>query len=92
MEHKHPIQVEYAGIPESCTRCSGAKKFLEFLLSKEAQEILKNKNFMVPVNGLAMTPKDFELIQGIEYLSPIENWNLLRRKKEWMKLWKDIFY
>jgi len=92
MKHKHPVQVEYAGIPEGCRKCEGARSFLKFLVSKEAQIILKEKNYMFPVSGNALQADELKLIQGIEYISPLESWMLLRRKKQWMKKWKEIFY
>ena len=45
----HPMQIEFAGIPETCRNCELANQFLTLLLSKEAQKIVMEKNYMFPV-------------------------------------------
>ena len=49
----HPAQVEYAVIPEDCKECELAQEFARFLLSPPAQQVLMNKNWMLPINSLA---------------------------------------
>lgn len=46
----HPIQVEYAAVPDACWNCNVAKNFVSFLTTPFAQKILAEKNFMLPVN------------------------------------------
>ena len=53
----HPIQVEYAGIPQFCVNCKAAKEFAQFLLREDIQKILMNKNYMFPVSGDAFKGK-----------------------------------
>ena len=48
-KEEHPLQVEFAGVPENCQNCDAATKFVQFLQSDEAQKIIMNKNYMLPV-------------------------------------------
>lgn len=59
-EDGHPLQVEFVSIPEQCLNCEGALKFVEFLISKEAQQILIARNFMFPVIKEATVGSEFE--------------------------------
>ena len=62
----HPYQVELAGVSSFCSQCVLGKKFIQFLLSPPAQQILKNKNYMFPVISKAsknnILPTTFKLI------------------------------
>lgn len=44
----HPYQVEFAGIPESCTECELAQQFLKNMMSASGQKLIASKNFMFP--------------------------------------------
>ena len=90
--HPHPVQVEYAGIPSNCNNCEQALLFLQFLLKKDIQKILMEKNFMFPVEGLAMEGSAFKLPENIKFFDPVENWALIRKKKELVEAWKKVFY
>lgn len=46
---KHPVQVEFAGIPADCRQCEKAEQFINLMMSDEGQKIIMNKNFMFPV-------------------------------------------
>lgn len=53
LEEGHPVQVEYVGVPASCRECELGEKFVEYILTPEAQKLIMEKNFMFPViNGL----------------------------------------
>ncbi len=45
----HPVQVEYAGVPETCRECELGQRLIEELLKPWAQKIIMEKNFMLPV-------------------------------------------
>lgn len=60
IKNGHPIQVEYMGIPENCLQCDLAAKFMNYLLTDEAQKIIMTKNYMFPV------------LKGIEKETPFE--------------------
>ncbi len=56
----HPVQTEYAAIPESCQNCGLAQLFMKFLSESEAQAIIMNRNWMMPVNPAAAHGSPFE--------------------------------
>ena len=88
----HPLQVEYLGIPDFCTRCEGAKKFADFLLEEESQKILMSKNYMYPVMAKAVDGSEFQVPSEIQYFDPSKNRLLISRKRELIQKWKKIFY
>ena len=90
--HPHPVQVEYAGIPRNCLNCDQAKEFLSFLLKDEIQKIIMEKNFMFPVEGVALEGSSFVVPDNIKYFDPVENWSLIRKKKDLVDQWKKVFY
>jgi len=88
----HPVQVEYAGIPETCEHCKSAKAFLKFLAGPEAQKILMEKNYMFPANAKVLREANLKLPDGADYASPMESWSLIRERKQWIDRWKKLFY
>lgn len=88
----HPIQVEFAGIPDFCINCEGAKKLAQFLLRKDIQKILMKKNYMFPVEGQALEGSPFKVPTGVKYYRPIESLSLIKRKRELVNRWKKVFY
>ena len=63
----HPFQVEMAGVTPFCTQCVLAKQFVHFLLEPKIQNILKTKNYMLPV--INSSQKDFPFLQNIKLIS-----------------------
>ena len=80
----HPIQVEYAGIPTGCARCSDAETFVHFLLKTEIQAVIMKKNFMMPVVEAATAGTPFE---SLPPFTPLE----LTRAPEFMKRREFLF-
>ena len=58
----HPVQVEFAAIADKCQNCDLAEKFMSFLVSPEAQAILMQKNWMMPVTVKAAVGTPFEAL------------------------------
>lgn len=62
----HPVQVEYAAIPDNCTDCQLAQEFAKFLISPPAQQVIMNKNWMLPINVSAAEGTAFgEILDAI---------------------------
>jgi thiamine transport system substrate-binding protein len=80
-DHPHPVQVEYAAVPDSCWNCGGAKQFVEFLTRPEIQKIISAKNYMLPVvknviidSAFASLPKVKTLKnEGVEFFVRYED-------------------
>ena len=56
----HPYQVEGAGIVKRCKNPEGAKEFIDFLLSEEAQSVLPLTQWMYPVADNVALPESFK--------------------------------
>ena len=84
--------MEYAGIPEDCNMCREAQLFLDFLISKEAQKIIFEKNYMIPISQQALDEVNFSLPVGLKTFSTLKSWSRIRDKKKWIEKWKKIFY
>ena len=54
-----PMQVEYAGVPDSCENCDGGIQFAQFLLSDDSQKTIMMKNYMLPISPKVMTGTPF---------------------------------
>ena len=58
----HPAQIELAGIVSRSKHRKDAEKFLNFLLSEEAQAILPETQWMYPANSATALPPSFSVI------------------------------
>ena len=56
-EEGHIMQVEGAGILRNAKNEEGAKKFMDFLISEEAQNVLPLTQWMYPVNNSVLLPE-----------------------------------
>lgn len=84
----HPLQIEFAGVPETCQNCDGAIRFIQFLQSPEAQKIIMTKNYMLPVYKPAQEATAFDTIKMYSVMK-----GSLPTKEEltrWLNLWSDI--
>jgi thiamine transport system substrate-binding protein len=81
----HPYQVEFAAIPDACTECELAQRFLARMLSGEGQEWIASKNFMFPaVKGVKLS-KTFGHLPKLKLVeTPVEKdleiWSRVFRK------------
>ncbi len=91
-KNPHPIQVEYAGVPDFCVNCKGAHQLAQFLLRPEIQKILMKKNYMFPVGKEALQGESFRLPENVQYYKPIENLTLIKKKRQLVNIWKKVFY
>lgn len=90
--NSHPVQVEYAAIPDFCVNCENAKQFAQFLLRDDIQKILMAKNYMYPVSGNALRDGYIKPPETVTYRDPIESLALIQKKKELINQWKKVFY
>lgn len=90
--NSHPVQVEYAAIPDFCVNCENARRLAQFLLRDDIQKILMAKNYMYPVSGDALNDGFFQLPESATYRDPIESLALIQKKRELINQWKKVFY
>jgi len=65
----HPFEVELAGIPESCVNCLLAQKFAIQLVNRKWQDVLMQKNYMLPVVKGVRDGSEFSKVPSIPLLS-----------------------
>lgn len=68
----HPLQVEFAAIPNQCQNCDLAENFLRLMVSSEGQKIIMNKNFMFPVLKGVKEGTEFDTIPRFALSTPIQ--------------------
>ncbi|MDG9669700.1 thiamine ABC transporter substrate binding subunit [Hahella sp. CR1] len=84
----HVMQVEVAAIAANSEKKALANRFLEFLISQEAQEVIPVTNWMLPVRKGVKLPSAFDtLIQP----KPIELTPeyIAANRKTWIKEWRS---
>lgn len=64
----HVMQVEGAGIVKNCLNENGAKQFIDFLISEQAQTIIPQTQWMYPVNKNVKLPKSYEILGNFKIL------------------------
>lgn len=89
-ESGHPVQVEYAAVPESCGNCTAGERFVLFLLKPDIQKIIMEKNVMMPVIGEAATGTEFATMPQAQ----VREWKnlplLLEKRQELFDRWRDL--
>jgi thiamine transport system substrate-binding protein len=86
----HPVQTEFAGVPEKCRHCEYAKQFVAFLLEPDIQRIIMEKNFMMPVDDAIRdgTPfADLPNVKTIELKSATQH---LENREAIFERWKKV--
>ncbi len=84
----HPLQVEFAGVPETCRRCELAVKFVQFLQTPEAQKIIMNKNYMLPITPITKESTPFDAVKIYKTKAfKIYDKNQL---DDWIQIWSEI--
>lgn len=83
-----PVQVEFAGIPASCKNCEAAEMFINFMLSREAQKVIMQKNYMLPVIDHVKEATAFDAIKVYKTL-PIKFYDQSKLEK-WINTWAEI--
>ena len=64
----HVMQVEGAGLVKGAKNPDGAKKFIEFLISEEAQNVIPGTQWMFPSNKNIVLPASYDTIEMPEIL------------------------
>lgn len=72
-EEGHAVQVEGAAITKNAKNVEGAKKFLDFLISEEAQAIIPTTQWMYPVNKNIILPECFSTVKMPKILPNVDS-------------------
>jgi len=86
----HPVHIEYSGVPAHCNHCNVAKRFLNFLVSPEAQKIIMLKNYMLPVRKAIVKGTVFEKLPNINLISLNKISQFNKGRSSIIDSWKKI--
>ena len=89
-EEGHPFQVEMAGVSGFCTQCELAHSFIDFLLTPELQNILKEKNYMFPVISLPQESTVINSFLKVPFISYDELNSFFNDKEKWLNRWDEL--
>lgn len=89
----HPVQIEYAAVPESCMNCEAGEQFALFLIRPEIQKIIMEKNYMLPVVNLVAHGTLFEANNQLPELK-LRQWkslpHLLQKRDALFERWRKL--
>ena len=86
----HPIQIEYAGIPENCVSCDFAQQFVAFLAEPEIQRLIMEKNYMLPVAEDVVQSTPFALVPNLKKKELTLAEDLLANREALLKRWQKL--
>ena len=82
--------VEYMSALKGAKNTEGAKVLMDYLLSKDAQELVSKVNYMYPVNSQAQLPKDLaEHGAEVKDALNIDPKKVADNRTAWLKTWAD---
>lgn len=85
-EEGHPIQIEGAAIVKNAPNESGARMFLDFLISETAQNVLPLTQWMYPVNGGVRLPDSYAAAPKASRSLTVDNDDLAAAVERIMRL------
>ena len=89
-EEGNYLQIEGAGIVRGAKHRELAKKFIEFLISEEAQEKLPLNQWMYPVNKNVQVPDVFRYAVQIDKPVTLDSKVIEENYETWLKQWTEL--
>lgn len=86
----HPVQIEYAGVPETCGDCVAGELFALFLLKPEAQKIVMEKNYMLPMARVVTEGSAFERLPRVRIREFKSLPELLNNRDRLLERWTSL--
>jgi len=86
LEESLPYHIEYISALKSSKNLESTQEFIKFLVSPEAQEIIMNKNYMLPVTAGVSKNEDFKKLKNVELFESSKEIS----RDEVLKIWKSI--
>lgn len=84
------LQIEGAGIVKGAKHPELAKKFIEFLISREAQEKLPLNQWMYPVNRDVKLPEVFKYAVRVDKPATVDPAEIEKNYKTWLDQWTQL--
>jgi thiamine transport system substrate-binding protein len=84
-------QVEYAGVLAGAANTTGARAFIDFLLSTPVQDALPDSMYVFPVSDAATLPAEWAKFA----VQPTHPWSvdpaeIAQNRDEWLTTWQDV--
>lgn len=89
LKEGHPYQIEFATIAINAKQITRAEEFLRFLLSPEAQKLLMQKNYMLPVLSQITDGTPFAKLPRFPLFDQKSFDRVLQQEKELVLLFKE---
>ena len=89
-EEGNYLQIEGAGIVKGARNKELAKKFIEFLISEEAQEKLPLNQWMYPVNRNVQVPDVFKYAVQVDKPVTVDPKAIEENYDTWLKQWTQL--
>lgn len=84
-------QVEYAGVLAGAADTAGAKAFVNFLVSRAAQETLPENMYVYPVDPAAKVPADWaKWAPAATKPWPMDAATITAKRTDWLRQWRDL--
>lgn len=84
------LQIEGAGIVKGAKNRELAEKFIEFLISEEAQEKLPLNQWMYPVNKNVELPEVFQYAAEVEKPVTVDSAEIEKNYETWLNQWTQL--
>jgi thiamine transport system substrate-binding protein len=89
----HYIACENAAIMETTKNANLAKSFLEFMLTRESQQLIAEKNWMYPIIDVnVMLPKAFKTIKKPVKILHTPSNIIAENRRSWVEQWIRAFF
>lgn len=84
-------QVEYAGVVTGAANTAGAKAFVNFMVSRAAQETMPENMYVYPVDSAATLPADWaRFATPATKPWPMSPATIAAKRTEWLSQWRDL--
>ncbi len=84
------MQVEIAGIVRGARNRLNAERLIDFILSREFQELIALSQIMYPVHPDVELPDAFLATPGVERAVTLDNDLIAEHFSEWLEAWEDV--
>lgn len=84
-------QIEYAGVVAGATNVAGAKAFVNFLISKQAQSTMPENMYVYPVNPAATIPSSWSRwAPAAQHPWTMSPQTITAQRSTWLNQWRDL--
>jgi len=82
--------VEVAGILKGAANLAAAKQCIDFIVSREFQDLIPLNNVMYPVHPEATLPSAFVEAQGATDIVNMDERRVAEKLDGWLAAWEDL--